>query len=368
MSSVPTEGRIAESSTESVKGDYQSYLDLFKQVYEMMEQNYYHPVSSERYERFLKTFEEKIYAQLKSERKSSNYVKWRSAAYLVDHLKSPEDIFSAFFPPEPAKEYEQTVLGKKVDVGIEGRLTPDGFLITHLEPRSDSYIKGLRPKDIIKKINQQDVLSLTEEKILDLLLPLEGEVLEIVFFDVRNNTERTIEIESEEYFKQTVFMVPVPVRGVYCLEIRRFNRKTAEDMVNYMNYIHGQRENIGLILDLRGNPGGPPLAAREISSFFLPAGEEFAYFQKRNKPKALLDIPRIPKRFHYKEPIVILVNEKSGSASELFSGIMQDRQRAVLMGANTAGQVFLKSMFHFDDESMLLLVTARGFFPDRPIF
>src|SRR3989338_6525619 len=178
----------------------------------------------------------------------------------------------------------------------------------------------------------------------------------------------TIEVISQEYFKQTVFLLPLAVPHIYCLQVERFNQKTSEDMLNYLVYIMNQDKESSLILDLRGNPGGPPLAAREISSFFLPAGEEFAYFQRRDKPKAALDIPRISKRFHYKEPIVILVNEKSGSASELFSGIMQDRKRAVLMGQNTAGQVFLKSMFNFDDQSMLLLVTARGYYPSGKVF
>ena len=69
--------------------------------------------------------------------------------------------------------------------------------------------------------------------------------------------------------------------------------------------------------------------------------------------------------------IVPAFNESGNIAktvTELFSGVMQSRKRAVLMGQNTAGQVFLKSMFHFDDESMVLLVTARGFFPDGTPF
>jgi len=123
-----------------------------------------------------------------------------------------------------------------------------------------------------------------------------------------------------------------------------------------------------LILDLRGNPGGPPLAAREIASFFLPGGGEFAYFQKRDQPKASLDVPVIPDQYKYDGPMAILVDEGSGSSAELFSGILQRRHRAVLLGKNTAGQVFLKSMFPFEDESMLLLVTARGHHPDGAVF
>ena len=52
----------------------------------------------------------------------------------------------------------------------------------------------------------------------------------------------------------------------------------------------------------------------------------------------------------------------------MFSGMMQFRDRATIMGQNTAGQVFLKSMFSFDDGSMVLLVTARGYHPDGTVF
>ena len=139
-------------------------------------------------------------------------------------------------------------------------------------------------------------------------------------------------------------------------------------MLNYLNYVEKKGDDQGLILDLRDNPGGPPLAAREISSFFLTPGEDFAYFQKRDHPKSLLDVPKIPEKYRYHNPIVILVNQKSGSASELFTGVMQKRDRAFIMGMNSAGKVFLKSMYNFDDESMLLLVTARGYYPDGEVF
>jgi C-terminal processing protease CtpA/Prc len=74
------------------------------------------------------------------------------------------------------------------------------------------------------------------------------------------------------------------------------------------------------------------------------------------------------KELKYDGPIVILINKGSGSATELFSGVMQKQRRAVLMGQNSAGQVMLKSMFHFDDESMVLLITARGHYPDGSVF
>ncbi|MDP8213498.1 MAG: S41 family peptidase [Candidatus Zapsychrus exili] len=76
----------------------------------------------------------------------------------------------------------------------------------------------------------------------------------------------------------------------------------------------------------------------------------------------------MPTKFKYSGPLAILINEGSGSASELFSGVMQKRGIAALMGENSAGQVLLKSMFDLEDGSMMLLVTGRGHHPDGSVF
>jgi carboxyl-terminal processing protease len=346
---------------------YNEYLDFFKKVFKTMEENYYFPVTKESFQRFMLRFDTKIFPQLIKENKSRDYIRWRSAAYLVENLRNQEDIFSAFMPPKAANKYEKEALGQKIDLGIIGSLTDQGYLISRIEPRSDAFEKGLRENDVISKIAGQKVIGLTEERIQELLTPLEGSKVMLNYFSQALKTEAVLELLSKEYFKQTVFMIPVDVPGIYCLQIQRFNRKTGEDLTKFMTYIleHNPR---GVILDLRDNPGGPPLAAREISAFFLTPKEEFAYFQMKNKPRAVLDVPEIPEKFRYHGDLVILVNKKSGSASELFSGILQGRHRAVIMGTNTAGQVFLKSMFYFDDNSMVLLVTARGFHPDGTVF
>jgi carboxyl-terminal processing protease len=288
---------------------------------------------------FVYLFNAKLYSQLKLSGKSSNYIKWRSAAFLVDKLKAQDDIFSKFFPPKDAKKFEGEVLGKRIDLGIEGAITSEGFVIKWIEPRSDAYEKGVRGKDIILSINDRDVTTLAQEEIDKLLQPLEGESVKIRYYSLAEGLEKFVEPLSKEYFKQTVFMVPVGVPDVYCIQIQRFNRMAGEDMEKLMAEVIANK-NSSLIIDLRGNPGGPPLAAREISAFFLPANEEFAYFQRKNAPRSSLFVPEITEDKRYHGDMAILVNEKSGSASELFSGILQRRGRAILIGKNTAGQVF----------------------------
>ncbi len=342
------------------------YLDYFEEVYKLMEEHYYFEIRREDFDRFLKVFDEKIYPSIMLEGKSNDYVRWRSSAYLLDALKQPDDIFSRYLPPKPAQQFAQEVYGKKIDLGIEGRLMGKGYVVDFVEPRSDAYEKGLRDNDLIVNLGGEPVTVLGDAKVKDRLMPLEGARVLIDYLSGASMTPRAIEVVSKEYFKQAVFEKPTGIPGIYCLQLQKFNQGTPEDFSRLVGGI-AIRNPKGLVIDLRGNPGGPPLAARAISAFFLPNGEQLVYFKGRNRPKSALDIPVLPPGYRVDWPMVVLVNKGTGSAAELFSGVLQDRKRAVVLGEKTAGQVLLKSMYDLSDGSQLALVNARGHFPDdRP--
>lgn len=364
---APKSNPKSASSAAKQGLDHQEYVAYFQKVFSLMRENYYETVRQEDFDRFIETFNTKIFAQLQKEKKSDDFVRWRSAAYLVDFLKSQEDVFSAFYPPKFAEEYAKDALGERIDLGIDGEKKDTGFLVVHVEPRSDAYALGLRENDLIVKINEADIAGMDEKVMDEQLIPLKGEKVKINYLSFEDRSEKMIEPVSKEYYKQTVFMCDSPVPEIFCLELPKFNRMTSEDLLRYLTYIKEQNPK-GLILDLRGNPGGPPLAAREISAFFLTGTDQFAYFQKKGQDKAELDVPVIPDEYKFEGPMVILVDKESGSAAELFSGVMQQKGRAVLMGENTSGQVMLKSMFDLDDKGMLLLITSRGHYPDGRTF
>lgn len=357
----------ADPMTTTSDKDYKMYTDFFEKVYKTFEDNYYVAPDRKVYDHFLQKFNSNIYAQLKSEGKSIDYVRWRSAWYLVDALRSKDDRFTQFYPPKPAVKFQHEALGQKIDLGIEGKKNDIGFLVTRMEPRSDAYDKGLREDDLILQIDGTSVKGMAQGDIENRLTPLINTQVQLTYISNETKTQKIIVAVSKEYFKQTVFMHPVPVEGVFCLEVPKFDRMTGQDMYRFLQLIKARNPK-GLVLDLRGNPGGPPLAAREISAFFLKGGDELVYFQKRNQPKIDLDVPVIDPQYQFTGPIVILVDADTGSAAELFSGIMQFRGRAVVLGVNTAGQILLKSMFPMGDGSSIALVTARTHYPDGTVF
>lgn len=364
---LPQQPHAATINPKNNASDYKEYLSFFEKVFQKFEDYYYLKPNRQIYNDFVEKFRTKIYAQLAAEKKSNDYVKWHAAWYLVEELRSKDDRFSQFYPPKPAQKFEKEALGQMVDLGIEGKKVEAGFVVTRMEPRSDAYEKGLREEDVLTSVDGNNIAAKSQDEINKMLSPLINTKVQLTYIDHEMHGFKTIEAVSKEYFKQTVFLRPVAVPGMFCLEVPKFNRTTGDDMYRFLQLI-GPYHPQGLVLDLRGNPGGPPLAAREIASFFLKGGDEFAHFKKRDLPPDALDVPVIPDELKFKAPIAILVNQDSGSAAELFSGIMQFRKRAVVFGTNTAGQVLLKSMFPMDDGSMIALVTAPGYYPDGTQF
>ncbi len=358
--------KTKENSSQAAS-DLEQYVAYFHKVFDVMTANYYESPDPQKLTDFIEKFKSKIYPQLMAEGKSNDYVRWRATWYLVDSLKTKDDKFSQFYPPKPAEEFQHEALGQRVDLGIEGKKQAEGYLVTRLEPRADAYEKGLRENDVIVKIDGKMLNKFDQTAIENLLNPVINTQVALRYQTGADRTTRDVTLISKEYFKQTVFSCPVSVPGIACLEIPKFNRTTGDDLFRFLSMVK-QQDPQGLVLDLRGNPGGPPLAAREISSFFLRGGDEFAYFQRRGQDKASLDVPSINESLKFTGPIVILVNADSGSAAELFTGIMQFRKRALVIGETTAGQVLLKSMFPIDDGAMVALITSLGYYPDNTTF
>jgi len=368
MTRAQEQNPLSEMHDYSTDDVYREAVQFLVEVFETMQKNYYRPVDPIEFKKFVYLFNTRLYPRMTQAGQSQAYIKWRSAAYLVDHLKQSNDIFSKFFPPRDAQKYETEALGKRIDLGIEGRRVDEGWQVDRVELRSDAWVKGLRPGDILVRVDEAPVIVLSDAEMQDRLMPQEGATVHLRYIEHDTGLRRAMAVVSQEYFKQFARMVETGVDGIFCIRIERFNRMTGEDVTGLMGQLLEYPGETGLVIDLRGNPGGPPLAAREISAFFLEPNQEFAYFERRDRPRASLDVPAIPEQYHYKGDIVILIDHDSGSASELFSGVLQHRGRALLMGENSAGQVFLKSMFYLSDESMIVLVTARGHHPDGTVF
>ena len=119
-----------------------------------------------------------------------------------------------------------------------------------------------------------------------------------------------------------------------------------------------------LLLDLRGNPGGPLDQAIQVSNRFLPQGSLIVYTRGR-VPNSDQDYLATERSEYTEIPIVVLVNRSSASASEIVSGALQDYDRALIVGETTFGKALVQSVYRISDNAGLALTTARYYTPSK---
>jgi carboxyl-terminal processing protease len=150
--------------------------------------------------------------------------------------------------------------------------------------------------------------------------------------------------------------------GVGYVRIIEFSAKTADDLADALHKLTKDGAT-SLVLDLRNNPGGLLSAAVETSSLFLGEGKLIVYTQGR-KPESRQDFTASAKGPYESLPLVILINAGSASASEIFSGAMQDHKRAVVVGERSYGKASVQSLIPLPDGSGLRLTVAHYFTPN----
>lgn len=347
------------SGKESLPSYYRPYLEFLDDVYQAMREKYHYPVSEAVYNQFRQRYKESVLEQIPPIDRRIDEIAYRGAGLLVMQLRHPDDSFTNFIPPEKAKEFTQEAYGQRQDIGITGKLTEKGYQVEKVEIRSNSYLKGIRAGNLILKINSKDVLKMSREEIEKKLTPELESTVELTVLDEATDKINDYQIKSEEYFRETITKIPTEISGIYCLQIRSFNKKTSVDLKNYIeNFQENQIEL--LILDIQGNPGGPPLAVREMAGLFLPPETKLAYYQKRNQLVGGLITKE--SKIKYDGPLAILVDSQSGSSSELLAAIIKEYRRGQIIGKDpTAGFSFLKGISEFEDGSMLVMATGFAY-------
>ena len=345
--------------------DNQLLKAFLDKVFLTMDEHYYLPVSRKIYDRFVEEYPAERLKILNQINKKARDFKHLGAGLLVNQLKSPSDKFTNFVPSEKSKAFKSSAYAVTEDLGIEGKKTKEGFVLSRVQKHSEAFEKGVRSHDTLLKIDGRSLDRMDELEINRELSPVVGtkKRLEIYFRAAQKTMEITL--ESKSYFKETVSVIPSGIPGVLVIKIEHFNQKTGTDFADELSG-YGLERVKHLVMDLRDNGGGPPLAAREILGYFLPKDDLlFAIARKKMRP-VMLTAPSQPLQYH--GPVTLLINKKTGSAAEMFSGMMQAKKIADLVGEKTAVATYLKSIYDFEDGSLIFMITSLTFFYDRRVF
>jgi carboxyl-terminal processing protease len=271
------------------------------------------------------------------------------------------DPHSNFVDPAEYKEMQRHQKAQYYGVGME--IMPDGeghVVVMRPFPGSPAYNAGFQRGDIIEAVDGKDVSKLDSTGVADLLRGPRGT-------DVRVTVKRegagdfiSAQVTRGEIATTVVdaFWVTPEILFVRVDNFEASN--LARDVENDLQKL-GELKAKGLILDLRGNPGGLVNEAVALAGRFLKNDqvvvshhglhEEEQVFRARANPAA------------QKYPVVVLVNSGSASASEIVSGALQDHDRAWLIGETTFGKGLVQAQFPLSEGAALLLTIAHYYTP-----
>ncbi|MFO0964446.1 MAG: S41 family peptidase [Gemmataceae bacterium] len=292
------------------------------------------------------------------------------------------DQHSYFYNKQDYREFKTQSTGRFIGVGIQIGLNKyEQLYVISPVIGSPAYEAGILAGDRIVGIDGAKTEKMDIEEAKRRII---GEPGTQVKLTVQHNgsktsedkmiTRREIHIESvmgdrrdPVNLKEWDFMIDPKLRIGY-IRINSFSETTAADMVKVVESLQklGMK---GLVLDLRGNPGGLLKAAVEVSSLFLPDGKTVVSTKGRTKAedhsyKSSPPVPGFTPQTDY--PIAILINRGSASAAEILAAALQDYFRAIIVGERSYGKGSVQNMIPMENgESALKITTALYFPPGR---
>jgi len=270
------------------------------------------------------------------------------------------DPHSVFFDPEQFEQLRRMETSTQKGFGSVVSVLPGRIIVLQTTPGSPSARAGLAAGDEILAINGYIIAQLDSEQLPQLL---EQSRQRPARLDVRRGGASTIlhyTLTPEEMQSPSVERTFFVGAGIGYIRVSSFEEKTGAQLKAAIEKLGGDKLH-GLVLDLRGNPGGLVTAAIETASLFLPPGSKIVTVRGRHVPEKNEVVPGNAAPYHFK--LAILVNEKSASASEIVSGALQDHDRATILGAPSFGKGLVQSVFPLSEGTGLALTTALYYTP-----
>ena len=272
------------------------------------------------------------------------------------------DPHSTYTDAKETKELEEPLQGEFSGIGIQFNMKQDTLYVIQTIVGGPSEKVGIMAGDRIVTVNDTTIAG-KKMKNTDIMKRLRGKKGTKVTVQVKRGSNPeliTFRITRDNiplYSVDAAYMIDA--KTGYIL-ISRFGAKTHEEMMEAIKKLEKQGMK-QLIIDLGNNGGGYLNAAIDMCNEFLQRRQLIVYTEGNSSPRQEATADGFG---NYKDlKMVVLVDQFSASASEIFSGAMQDWDRAVVVGRRSYGKGLVQRPFRFDDGSMMRLTVARYYTP-----
>jgi carboxyl-terminal processing protease len=270
------------------------------------------------------------------------------------------DPHSNFFDPKQYALFKEEQEGKYYGVGMTVQQRENQTVVLSPFVGSPAYKAGIRPGDIILKVDGKSCDGLTTTEVADMLKGAKGTVVHISLG--REGWDKPIEVTvtRDEIPRPGVEYYTMVKPGIGYVRVTTFNETTDSDLAEALKQLDVSKLD-GLIIDLRNNGGGLLNQAVGMADMFLDKNEIVVSHRGRASQERRYYAVRGNQGIEV--PVIVLINGQSASASEIVSGAIQDHDRGLIVGETSFGKGLVQTQFPLSQDTALLLTTARYYTP-----
>jgi carboxyl-terminal processing protease len=267
------------------------------------------------------------------------------------------DPHSSFLDPKTYQLMQQNQRGQYYGVGMEINIDGDYVVCTQPFPGSPAYRAGIHRGDLIASVDDRDVKKMSTAEVADLLKGPKGTKVTVGIKRDGEPKKLSFLITRDEIVHSNVSTFWLKPGVAYVRLVDFSSQTTGRDMEEGLKAL-GETNINGLVLDLRGNPGGLVSEAVSIAGHFLQKGQTVVSHRGRASAEQVFRVTKQNPNSR-KYPLVVLVDKYSASASEIVAGALQDHDRAWILGEGTFGKGLVQAQYPLSEGTALLLTIAK---------
>lgn len=280
-------------------------------------------------------------------------------AEAMDHILSSLDPHSTYIPVEEGSAMAERMSGGFSGVGVEFAIKKDSLVFIHVLDEGPAAKAGILSGDRVFAIDGDTITgsSLTNEAVTSRIKGRRGTSVDLSI--VRAGEQLNISVERDLVPIESVLHLELDDKVGY-IKVDRFAETTHDEFTAHLDQLV-QQGAASVIIDLRDNPGGYLHESVAMADEFL--GENALIVSTKYKDGTVKSSRAMGGQRFEELPIHILINENSASASEVFSGALQDHDRAVIYGQTSFGKGLVQEDKRLDDGSKVRLTVAYYYTP-----
>ena len=282
---------------------------------------------------------------------------------LIDAVLRTLDAHSSLLSADAYRELKQGTEGSFGGLGVLVGIRDQILTVLKPIPGSPAEKAGIRKNDVILDINGVHTFGKSLENLVEYMRGEPGSEVHLSLLRFGAKEPSKLNIKREIVQVDSVLAQEVPMKGtkILYIAIENFAARTSREVRSaLLKFKKATRGPIpGVILDLRGNPGGLLDQAVQVADIFLPSGVIVSTKGRREEIESAVN-----DQDETGYPMVVLIDEDSASASEIVAGALQDQGRAVVIGQPSYGKGSVQTVFELPNERALKLTIARYYTPN----